>query len=153
MFQLVTCYAIKNTLYIISMCTTDLFVCVWIITCPTMGFLQAPQTPLATVWTPSLLRSDCRLPSMLSSLLAGLGGPVGEIFPCDWIYWRWRTKIISLYCSTAASTSAEKLMIFSHGSVVIFVVIVCNAIVGLGVTITVPLCSLSFPVFTFSILS
>lgn len=28
---------------------------------------------------------------MLSSLLAGLGGPVGEVFPWDWICWR-RTK-------------------------------------------------------------
>lgn len=61
-----------------------------VITWPTMGFLQAPQTPLATVWTPSRLRSDCRLPSMLSSLLAGLGGPVGEVFPWDWICWRTR---------------------------------------------------------------
>lgn len=60
-------------------------------TCPTIGFLQAPQTPLATVWTPSLLRSDCRLPSMLSSLLDGLGGPVGETFPWDWIWWRKKT--------------------------------------------------------------
>lgn len=61
-----------------------------LITWPTMGLLQAPHTPLATVWTPSRLRSDCRLPSMLSSLLAGLGGPVGEVFPWDWICWRTR---------------------------------------------------------------
>lgn len=52
------------------------------ITCPAMGFLQAPQTPLATVATPSLFRSDCRLPSMLSSWLPGLGGPPGgELLP------------------------------------------------------------------------
>ena len=38
-----------------------------LITWPAIGFLQAPQTPLATVATPSLFRSDCRLPSMLSS--------------------------------------------------------------------------------------
>lgn len=54
-------------------------------TCPAIGFLQAPQTPLATVWTPSLLRSDCKLPSMLSSLLAGLGAGEGEVFPGEWI--------------------------------------------------------------------
>lgn len=48
-----------------------------LITCPAMGFLQAPQTPLATVATPSLFRSDCRLPSMLSSWLPGFGGPPG----------------------------------------------------------------------------
>lgn len=65
-----------------------------IITCPTMGFLQAPQTPLATVWTPSLLRSDCRLPSMLSSLLAGLGGTVGDVFPLDWIWRGWKTRMV-----------------------------------------------------------
>lgn len=53
-----------------------------LITCPAMGFLQAPQTPLATVATPSLLRSDCRLPSMLSSWLPGFGGsPGGELLP------------------------------------------------------------------------
>lgn len=53
-----------------------------IITCPAMGFLQAPQTPLATVATPSLFRSDCRLPSMLSSWLPGFGGPPGgELLP------------------------------------------------------------------------
>lgn len=53
-----------------------------LITCPAMGFLQAPQTPLATVATPSLFRSDCRLPSMLSSWLPGFGGsPGGELLP------------------------------------------------------------------------
>lgn len=53
-----------------------------IITCPAMGFLQAPQTPLATVATPSLFRSDCRLPSILSSWLPGFGGPPGgELLP------------------------------------------------------------------------
>lgn len=56
------------------------------ITCPAMGFLQAPQTPLATVATPSLFRSDCRLPSILSSWLPGFGGPPGgellPVFPC-----------------------------------------------------------------------
>lgn len=47
-----------------------------------MGFLQAPQTPLATVATPSLFRSDCRLPNMLSSWLPGFGGPPGgELLP------------------------------------------------------------------------
>ena len=52
------------------------------ITCPAMGFLQAPQTPLATVATPSLFRSDCRLPSILSSWLPGFGGPPGgELLP------------------------------------------------------------------------
>lgn len=52
------------------------------ITCPAMGFLQAPQTPLATVATPSLFRSDCRLPSMLSSWLPGFGSPPGgELLP------------------------------------------------------------------------
>lgn len=53
-----------------------------LITCPAIGFLQAPQTPLATVATPSLFRSDCRLPSMLSSWLPGFGGPPGgELLP------------------------------------------------------------------------
>ena len=50
-----------------------------------MGFLQAPHTPLATVCTPRRLRSDCRLPSMLSSLLPCLGGLVGS-FPWAKIY-------------------------------------------------------------------
>lgn len=53
-----------------------------LITCPAMGFLQAPQTPLATVATPNLFRSDCRLPSMLSSWLPGFEGPPGgELLP------------------------------------------------------------------------
>lgn len=92
-----------------------LLVCAWfsvIITWPTMGFLQAPQTPLATVWTPSLLRSDCRLPSMLSSLLAGLGGPVGEVFPWDWIWWRWRTKVASVYQSDIQRVETITVIVF-----------------------------------------
>lgn len=53
-----------------------------LLTCPAMGFLQAPQTPLATVATPSLFRSDCRLPNMLSSWLPGFESPPGgELFP------------------------------------------------------------------------
>lgn len=47
------------------------------LTCPTIGLQQAPHTPLATVCTPSLLRSDCRLPSILSSLLTCVRGPPG----------------------------------------------------------------------------
>lgn len=53
-----------------------------LLTCPAIGFLQAPQTPLATVATPSLFRSDCRLPNMLSSWLPGLESPPGgELLP------------------------------------------------------------------------
>lgn len=53
-----------------------------LLTCPAMGFLQAPQTPLATVATPSLFRSDCRLPNMLSSWLPGFERPPGgELLP------------------------------------------------------------------------
>lgn len=72
-----------------------------------MGFLQAPQTPLATVWTPSLLRSDCRLPSMLSSLLAGFGSEVGDVFPWDWIYQRKETKI-SIILLNCLSRTVER---------------------------------------------
>lgn len=44
---------------------------------PRDGFCRL-RRPFATVATPSLFRSDCRLPSMLSSWLPGFGGPLEE---------------------------------------------------------------------------
>lgn len=44
---------------------------------------------------------------MLSSLLAGLGGPVGEVFPCDWIL-LWTLKSDREAINSSSSRVAEE---------------------------------------------